>query len=153
MKRDTKKLMCEIHPVGALGAYKFAVILSYEGGRILLSRRNDRETWEHQGGHIEPGETPVEAAKRELWEESGALDYNIKPLCDYRGYDDQSSSNGMVFLAEIRTRGPLPKSEMAEARAFPRLPESLTYPNVTSALCTYAEANFAQIIHPSSSTA
>ncbi len=141
MKRDTTRLFCNIHPLGALGTYKYVVVLSREGDEILLSRRRDRETWETQGGHVEPGETPMDAARRELYEESGALEFDISPLCDYFGYDDTSSSNGMVFVAGIRRRGPLPESEMAEARTFSALPEHLTYPNVTPALFAYAETH------------
>ena len=46
------------------------VVLSRYRGKILLSRHKDRDTWETQGGHIEPGETPLEAARRELRQES-----------------------------------------------------------------------------------
>ena len=138
MKRDTTRLFCDIHPLGALKTYKYVVVLSRENGEILLSRRRDRATWETQGGHVEPGETPLDAAKRELYEESGALEFDIAPLCDYFGYDDDSSSNGMVFTAEIKKRGPLPESEMAEACTFPALPNNLTYPNVTPALFAWA---------------
>lgn len=140
MKRDTTRLFCNIHPLGTLKTYKYVVVLSRENGEILLSRRRDRTTWETQGGHVEPGETPMDAARRELYEESGTLQYEISPLCDYFGYDDESSSNGMVFFAEIKSRGPLPQSEMAEVRAFSALPQNLTYPNVTPALFAWADA-------------
>ena len=131
---DARGTRCDIAPLNSLGHYKYVVTLSFLGADMLLSRRRDRTTWETQGGHIEPGETPLIAARRELYEESGATEYDIKPLCDYFGYDDVSSSNGMVFVACIRTLGKLPESEMAEARAFQSLPENLTYPGITPAL-------------------
>ena len=59
--------------------YKYVVVLSYYNGKILLSRHKSRSTWETQGGHIEENETPLEAAKRELFEESGAMDYSMVP--------------------------------------------------------------------------
>lgn len=67
----------------------------------ISSRHNDRSTWETQGGHIEENETPLEAAKRELFEESGAIEYSIAPVCDYwSGTEDMShGANGMVFKA------------------------------------------------------
>jgi 8-oxo-dGTP diphosphatase len=136
-----QSLRCAIHPLGALKTYRYVVILSFEGDLILLSRRRDRLTWETQGGHIEPHETPIDAARRELYEESGALEYDMTPLCDYFGYTETSSSNGMVFVAQIKRRGALPESEMGEARAFPALPDNLTYPHVTPALFACAIDN------------
>ena len=57
---------------------KYVVVFSRFQGRLLLSRHRDRSTWETQGGHVEPGESPWEAARRELWEESGAEEVRMK---------------------------------------------------------------------------
>lgn len=127
----------EVFPFHSLKAYKYVVILSHMDGKYLLSRHKARTTWETQGGHIELGETALEAAKRELWEESGALEYTIEPLCDYRAADDLGSAAGAVFRAEIVKLGPLPESEMAEVRLFEALPENLTYPHIASVLFAY----------------
>lgn len=124
------------YAIGTLGQYKYVVVLSEYQGKILLSRHKKRRTWETQGGHVEPGETPLDAAKRELYEESGAIDFDIAPLCDYwageEGTDDWA--NGMVFRAVIHRLGALPESEMAETRQFDALPENLTYPAITPVL-------------------
>ena len=45
----------------------------------MLSRHKNRSTWETQGGHIEGGESLIEAAGRELYEESGAVKYLLSP--------------------------------------------------------------------------
>lgn len=132
-------LTSKTYEVGSLKQYKYVVILSEYNGKILLSRHKKRTTWETQGGHIEFGEQPIEAAKRELYEESGALDYDIEPLCDYwagvEGTDDWA--NGMVFRAVIRKLGDIPESEMAETKQFDELPQNLTYPQITSELFEY----------------
>ncbi len=50
------------------------VLLLSPDGRILgVSRGEDTTDWGMPGGWIEPGETPREAAARELWEETGIL--------------------------------------------------------------------------------
>ena len=57
-----KVLKCRIFPLNYLPSYKYTVICSNYKGKWILSRHKKRDTWETQGGHIEPGETPLEAA-------------------------------------------------------------------------------------------
>lgn len=136
-------MACTIGALGTLAPYKYVVILSRHQGKILLSRHRQRVTWETQGGHIEPGESPLEAAHRELHEESGAMVYTLAPAFDYRAGDAVSHANGVVFLAEIESLGPLPPSEMEEIRTFDRLPDALTYPEITPHLFAHAAAHAA----------
>lgn len=133
-----KELQCRIFPLGYLVGYKYTVICTIYQGKWILSRHRRRNTWETQGGHIEKGETPLECAKRELFEESGIRDADIYPVCDYWGFDRQGCSNGRVFLAVVHSLGELPESEMQETRMFDTLPAELTYPKTSPKL--YAEA-------------
>lgn len=125
--------VCEI---GELKHYKYVVVISTCCGRIMLSRHKQRMTWETQGGHVEPGESPLEAARRELYEESGATQYEIRPIFDYWAGDEITGegATGMVFHAEVYARGPIPESEMAEVQFFDVLPQNLTYPAITPEL-------------------
>ena len=134
-------MVCEVFDVGELQDYKYVVVLSHYKGKILLSRHKDRTTWETQGGHIEAGETPLEAAKRELYEEAGAVQFTIEPLCDYWAGQPElgRGAGGVVFVAEITEPGALPESEMAEVRMFDSLPENLTYPEITPKLFAQLE--------------
>jgi len=133
-----KDLQCRIFPFGYLERYEFTVICSNYGGNWILSKHKQRDTWETQGGHIEEGETPLECARRELYEESGITDAELYPVCDYWGFNLNGCANGTVFLAVVRSLGSLPESEMREIKMFDILPENLTYPNVSPKL--YAEA-------------
>lgn len=133
-----KDLQCRIYPLGYLEGYQYTVICTSYQGKWILSRHRRRSTWETQGGHIEEGETPLACAKRELFEESGIKDADLYPVCDYWGFDSQSCSNGMVFLAVVHALGELPESEMKEIRIFDALPDELTYPQTSPKL--YAEA-------------
>lgn len=135
-------MYCNAFPLGERRNYKYVVTFSVYQGRLLFSRHRDRETWETQGGHIEPGETPLEAARRELFEESGAVDFQIRPAFDYRAGDDRDGADGVVFIANVKELGPLPPSEMAEVRLFDRLPEALTYPGITPVLYQHAQSLF-----------
>ena len=133
-----KELQCRLFPLGYLEKYKYTVICTSYQGKWILSRHKKRDTWETQGGHIEDGETPLEGARRELFEESGIKDADIYPVCDYWGFNRQSCSNGVVFLAVVHSLGDLPESEMKEIKVFDTLPAELTYPQTSPRL--YAEA-------------
>lgn len=132
-------MISRTYEVGYLKQYKYVVVLSTCCGQIMLSRHKQRTTWETQGGHVEPGETPMEAARRELYEESGAVKYDIRALCDYWAGDEikGKGATGAVFHAEIHELGPMPESEMAEVCLFDALPENLTYPAITPGLFDY----------------
>ena len=132
-------MISRIYEVGTLKKYKYVVVLSTCCGKLMLSRHKARTTWETQGGHVEQGETPLEAAKRELYEESGAVRYDIRALCDYWAGDEVTGegATGMVFHAEIHELGDMPESEMAETCLFDGLPENLTYPAITPKLYAY----------------
>ena len=120
-------------PIERSESYKFVVNLTRFQGQWLFSRHKDRTTWETQGGHIEPCETPEQAAGRELWEESGAQAFTLTPAFGYSVGEDPRN-NGVVFLAQVKTLGPLPESEMAQVQLFDELPENLTYPDITPVL-------------------
>ena len=124
----------EVHrrPFGTMESPRFVVLLSCMNGAILLGRHEGRDTWETQGGHIEPGETPEQAARRELYEECGAVKYTLTPLFDY--WVGLDSSSGCAFAAQIEQLGALPPFEIEEVCLFDALPENLTYPDITPQL-------------------
>lgn len=49
----------------------YALVVLWHEGRVLMVYERERECWELPGGGIEPGESPRQAAVRELWEETG----------------------------------------------------------------------------------
>lgn len=127
------------YPFGSLESYDYVVMLSRYDGKYLLSRHKGRTTWELQGGHVEHGESPDKAAKRELYEESGADSFDIRPLCDYCGEEPGRNNygRGKVYTVEIKHISNLPESEMAEIRLFDTVPDDLTYPEITHAILSY----------------
>ena len=87
---------------------KFAVIISKANGKFVLCKHKERNTYEIPGGHREKGETVLEAAKRELKEETGAVDFTIKPVCVYSvkgktrvNENVDNETFGMLYVADI----------------------------------------------------
>ncbi len=129
------------HPLDAVEneRLKYAVIAAQEGQRWLFCRHRRRQTWEMPGGHREPGEDIRDTARRELWEETGACEAEMIPLCVYSvlgadGPGQTEPNYGMLFLARVSRREALPPSEIAEVRALPApdgaLPLPNTYPQI-----------------------
>ena len=84
---------------GSLARYKYVVMFAQYQGKWLFCRHKKRSTIETAGGHIEPGETPLQAAKRELWEETGAAKFNIHELFDYAAEDNEGAATSMALTA------------------------------------------------------
>ena len=58
---------------------RFAVIIAVYEGKLIFCRHRDRNTLEIPGGHREEGETIHETAARELSEETGAVEFWLRP--------------------------------------------------------------------------
>jgi 8-oxo-dGTP diphosphatase len=109
----------------------YVVIFIKQGEEWVLVRHRERSTWEFAGGHIEAGESPDEAAARELYEETGAETYSLYPICIYSvSREEVPASHGMLYFAAVDKFGPLPEYEMEEIRSFREIPEDVTYPGI-----------------------
>ncbi|MCK5758494.1 MAG: NUDIX domain-containing protein [Clostridiales bacterium] len=129
------KIIIEYYQINELAdKLKFVVVPSKYNGKWVFVRHQGRTTWEFPGGHIEEGELPDDAASRELKEESGAVHFNIKPLCNYSVDRAGKVNYGRIYFANIEEMGDCRAFEMDEVITAEQLPEKLTYPAIMKSI-------------------
>lgn len=113
---------------------KFAVIISRYNGKYIFCKHKERATYEIPGGHREAGESILDTARRELYEETGATFFDIQLVCVYsvtgknRVNEVGEETFGMLFYAEIKEFERELQSEIERIELFDEIPEALTYP-------------------------
>lgn len=113
---------------------KFAVIISKSNGKWVFCKHKERSTYECPGGHREPDEAILDTAKRELIEETGAVNFSISPICVYsvtgknRVNENGEETFGLLCYADIENFQAELHSEIEKVELFDELPSEWTYP-------------------------
>jgi len=116
-----------------------SVIVEDEKGRILLQKRRDNGLWGYAGGAVEMGEAVEDAARRELFEETGLIADELTLLDAFSGPETRFTyPNGdevffvdVVYLCKKYHGTPAAQpDEVTELRFFPpdAVPENLSPP-------------------------
>ena len=99
------------------------VCVSKYKDKFVFSYNKKRNGWEIPGGHIEEGETWEEAAKREMYEETGATRIKLEPICIYK-----INTFALLCYCEILKLEELSKKYEMETIMFSdKLPDNLTF--------------------------
>lgn len=122
---------------------KFAVIIAKYNGKLVFCKHKKRNTYEIPGGHREDGEKIADTAMRELYEETGATDFDIRPICVYSvtapdNFDGQESF-GMLYFADINEFEVELQYEIVEIIFVDEMTEDWTYPEIQPKLLEQAK--------------
>lgn len=124
---------------------KVAVIISKTNGKWVFCKHKERDTLEVPGGHRENGEAILETARRELREETGAIDFVIEPICIYSvkgktrvNENIHTETFGMLFIADIFSFEEI-HSEIEKIIISDELIDNWTYPCIQPKLIEEAK--------------
>ncbi len=106
------------------------IIIDYNGGIILIKRKNPPEGWALPGGFVDYGESLESAAVREAKEEIGL---DVKLIRQFHSYSDpkrdpRHHTITTVFLAKAKGKA-VPGDDAKEIGIFTRkkLPEQIAF--------------------------
>lgn len=116
-----------------------SVIVENEAGEILLQLRKDNKCWGYAGGSIELDEVVEDAAKRELFEETGLIAQSLELFGVFSGPDmhyvypngDEVSNIDIVYICrEYSGELKAELSEVTDLRFFliDNIPENISPP-------------------------
>lgn len=125
---------------------EFAVIIARTEGKWVFCKHRERDTFEVPGGHREANEAIFDTAKRELYEETGAIDFDIKPICVYsvegntrEGEILKEKNYGMLYFAEIYSFEKELHNEIEKLLITDTLVDNWTYPLIQPKLIQEAQ--------------
>ena len=85
------------HAFGALPAPVFAIIMAHTDHGVVLVLNRVRQVWELPGGFIDSGESPRQAAIRELAEEAGCVARDARWLGMVEVNDGQTRFGALLY--------------------------------------------------------
>jgi uncharacterized protein len=79
-----------------------AAALCHRGGLVCLVSSRNRKRWVLPKGTIEPGQSPIDAAAAEAWEEAGLTgDLCPEPIGEYRYEKNDREHAVVVFVLDV----------------------------------------------------
>ncbi|WP_295360244.1 NUDIX domain-containing protein [Arenimonas sp.] len=106
-------------------AWDSVLVVLFHEGRLVLGLNGTRGGWEFPGGHREGQEHWQETARREAWEEAGAI---VGELTHVGYYEIPGRHTTLIAHAIASRLDELPAGfEMVDRGVFDELPGNLTF--------------------------
>lgn len=106
------------------------VLVLVQKDRKWLCTVNDKRGVEFPGGKVEENESLMEAAKREVYEETGVHIRDLKKFAHYTVYDETPFCK-VVFTAKVESIEPFVQIHETSGRVFLSMDELIEHPNLS----------------------
>jgi 8-oxo-dGTP diphosphatase len=130
----------EVYPLSDITKFKieYVSIFSQYQNKWVICHLKNTDKWDCPGGKIEFNERSLQAAMRELFEETGTVEADFLPLFIYCINSDKGLTYGIQYFSEIVELEDLPDYEMDKIEFHHQIPfEKLKTPEVHKKLFTY----------------
>jgi len=113
----------------------YVIIGARYSGRWIFVFHNRRKGYSLPAGHIDEGEDPDVAARRELAEESGALEFTISCIATYTVVSGKVAGSGRLYYAEVSEIGEIiDTDEIGNIIFSDSIPEGVIFPEIQEPL-------------------
>jgi|GEM_PF-243476 len=121
----------------------FAVMVTKSQEQYVFCKHRERDTLEVPGGRREPFEDILTTAKRELYEETGAVHFDLEEVGVYSVLrknpftKEENKSYGMLYMAEVYEFEEELHNEIEKIILTDTMPDKWTYPDIQPKLFEY----------------
>ncbi len=133
------------------GKLEYMVIAARHREKWVIVRLRGRDDWCFPGGHREEGESMDEAASRELYEETGALEWDgLECIAQYSVDHGERISWGSIYACDISRFGELPAEfEIEEIRLADDFPlDNTRFPGIMPGLMEWLNRRLINSVEP-----
>jgi len=121
-------------------AIEYVSMLSQYDKKWVICHLKEVDKWDCPGGKIEDGESPIQAAMRELFEETGAVESDYLPLFIYCIKSEKGLTYGIQYYCDIVLFEEIPDFEMDSIEFHKIIPfNKLKTPEVHKMLFQYVD--------------
>lgn len=104
------------------------LVFPFYNDSIVMSYHSKRKGWELPQGGRKNGESPEECAKREAFEETGAILENLTPIGYFTVENDIGEVKTAIFISKVKGFEPKPNwSETGIVKLFDNIPNDISF--------------------------
>lgn len=105
-----------------------SIVFPFYDGKFIMTFHITRKGWEFPAGQREEGESPLECAIREAFEETGAILKNVVPLGYYTVETKNGKKKTAIYRSDVERFEPKPSwSETDLVKIFDEIPDNISF--------------------------